>query len=166
MTTAEEKSIQHLNQTLAQIREENNAFRESIKLLCSKLEERVDKKHTPIHLENDILSTVQTAMNAAIKTTLEGYNSPLTKLIANVVDSRQTQLREIITTSFDHVIGLQEFKASIVTAFSHKVAKSIISNNDGLFDKVANDLKQDAIFKSKMSIAVSNVVEECLRGKN
>lgn len=165
MTTAEEKSIQHLNQTLSQIREENNKFREAIQALCSKLEERVDKKHAPIYLENDILSTVQMAMNAAIKSTLEGYNSPLTKLIANVVDSRQPQLREIITSSFDEVIGLQAFKDSIVSAFSHKVAKSIISNNDGLFDKVANDLKQDAIFKSKMSIAVSNVIEECLRIK-
>ena len=30
-------------------------------------------------------------------------------------------------------------------------------------DKVSNELKQDAIFKSKMAIAVSNVVEECLK---
>ena len=42
------------------------------------------------------------------------------------------------------------------------MARNIISNNDGLFDKVSNELKQDAVFKSKMALAVSNVVEECL----
>ncbi len=165
MTTAEEKQIQYLNQQLAGIREENEKFKQRIEMLFSKTSEQVEKKHAPIYLEQDILSTVQSALSKAIEDTLKGYNSPLSKLILNVVDSRSTQLREIISTSFDTVISLPEFKASIVTAFSHKVAKSIISNNDGLFDKVANDLKQDAIFKSKMSIAVSNVVEECLREK-
>lgn len=163
MTHAEEKQIQYLNQQLSAIREENNKFRQDIQLLFSKTSEQVEKKHAPIYFENDILSCVQAAMSETIKKTLEGYNSPLTKLILQVVDSRSAELKEIITTSFDNVIKLQDFKDSIVTAFSHKVSKSIISNNDGLFDKVANDLKQDAIFKSKMSIAVSNVVEECLR---
>lgn len=45
---------------------------------------------------------------------------------------------------------------------SHKVTRTIISNNEGLFDKVSNELKNDATFKAKMAIAVSNVVNECL----
>jgi hypothetical protein len=60
---------------------------------------------------------------------------------------------------------MDDFKQAIVSGFSHKVARTIISNNDGLFDKVSNDLKQDAIFKSRMSLAVSNVVEECLKDR-
>jgi len=89
-------------------------------------------------------------------------------LVKSVVDEYSPELRKIISESFGEVISLDEFKESIVNAFSHKVARTIISNNDGLFDKVSNELKQDAIFKSKMSLAVSNVVEECLniKGKN
>ena len=64
--------------------------------------------------------------------------------------------------SFVQVIRKDEFKQAIVSAFSHKVARSIISNNDGLFDKVSNELKQDAVFKSRMALAVANVVNECL----
>jgi hypothetical protein len=63
------------------------------------------------------------------------------------------------------VILTDEFKQSIVSAFSHKVARTIISNNDGLFDKVSNELKQDSVFKARMAMAVSNVVEECLRDR-
>jgi C4-type Zn-finger protein len=165
MTAAEEKQIQYLNQQVQKIQEENDKFKQRIEMLFSKTSEQVEKKHAPIYFENDILASVQSAMSKAIEDTLKGYNSPLNKLIQNVVESRASQLREIVTSAFDAVISLPEFKSSIVTAFSHKVAKSIISNNDGLFDKVANELKQDAIFKSKMSIAVSNVVEECLREK-
>ena len=40
------------------------------------------------------------------------------------------------------------------------LTKEIVSL--GLFDKVSNELKQDAVFKSKMALAVSNVVEQCL----
>ena len=163
MTNSEEKQIQYLNQQLTAIREENRIFKDSITLLVESMNNKVDSKHAPIYFENDILSCVQSAMSETIKKTLEGYNSPLTKLILEVVNSRSNELRKIITESFDKVINLQEFKDSIITAFSHKVSKSIISNNDGLFDKVSNELKQDTIFKSKMSIAVSNVIEECLK---
>lgn len=165
MTTAEQKSIELLNEQLRIMREENHKFRSSMSELVAAINNKVEAKHAPISMEQEILSTVQSAMAKAIDDTLKGYNSPLGKLIQSVVESRSSQLREIVTSAFDHVIGLQEFKDSIIAAFSHKVAKSIISAKDGLFDKVANELKQDVIFKSKMSIAVSNVVEECLRNK-
>jgi len=162
MTSAEEKQITYLNQTLSAIREENKAFKDTVTALVASISEKVDAKHLPITMEQSIVSKVQSAIDTAISETLKGYNSPLLPLIKSVVESRNSQLREIITSSFDEVINLPDFKKSIVSAFSHKVAKTIISNNDGLFDKVSNDLKQDAIFKSKMSIAVANVVNECI----
>ena len=76
------------------------------------------------------------------------------------------ELKEIVDSSFKKVIRTEEFKASIVSAFSHKIARSIISNNDGLFDKVNNELKQDPVFKSKITLAISNIVEECLKQQN
>jgi hypothetical protein len=57
------------------------------------------------------------------------------------VDENSTELRALISDSFVQVIRKDEFKQAIVSAFSHKVARSIISNNDGLFDKVSNELK-------------------------
>lgn len=104
-------------------------------------------------------------MSESIKSVLTGYNSPMTALAKSVVDENAKELRAIISDSFKMVIATEDFKQSIVSAFSHKVARTIISNNDGLFDKVSNELKQDAVFKAKMSLAVSNVVEECLREK-
>ena len=113
-------------------------------------------------LEQQVLQAAQTSIAAAIKESLTNYNSPLVKLTQSVVNDHTTELRSMISDAFVQVIRTDDFKKSIVDAFSHKVARSVISNNDGLFDKVANELKQDATFKAKMALAVANVVEECL----
>jgi len=161
MTASEQKTIDNLLKVVQELRTENAKFREDVKLQVDSINSKIDKKHLPIYLEQDILQVAQQSISDAIKSVLSGYNSPLSKLIHSVVDENSQSLRTIISDSFTQVIGKEEFKQSIVNAFSHKVARSIISNNDGLFDKVSNELKQDAVFKSRMAIAVSNVVNEC-----
>lgn len=162
MTTKEEKVISELLQAVRDMREENRMFRNDVTEIVTNYTKKVDKKHVPISLEEEILSTAQKSITESIKSVLTSYQSPLSKLILEVVTASNGELREIISTSFNSVIKKDEFKQSIVQAFSHKVSRAIISNNDGLFDKVSNELKQDAVFKSKMALAVSNVVEEVL----
>ena len=144
------------------MRTENSKFREDIKLLVEAINQKTEKKHLPITLEQDILRTAQMAMNESIQKVLTDYNSPLRKLTEAVILDNTSFLKQLISDCFNSVIKTEDFKTSIINAFSHKVARSIISNNDGLFEKVSNELKQDTIFKSKMALAVSNVVEECL----
>jgi hypothetical protein len=162
MTTAEQTTINEVFKLMNAIREENKKFREDMDRQAADNKARVDKKLTPLYLEADILSTAQTAIADAIKLVMTGYQSPLTKLVAVVVNEHDKELKTLISDAFTQVIRTEDFKKSIVSAFSHKVARSIISNNDGLYDKVANELKTDTVFKSKMALAVANVVEECL----
>ena len=162
MTTKEQQTIDNLFKAVQDLRTENAKFREDVKLQVETINTKTDKKHVPITLEQDILRTAQIAMNESIQKVLTDYSSPLKKLVAAVISENTTFLKQLISESFNTVIRTDEFKNSIINAFSHKVARNIISNNDGLFDKVSNELKQDAVFKSKMALAVSNVVEECL----
>lgn len=163
MTKKEEQALQSLNALLTQIKQENQNFRESINQKVNAVSEKVEKKLMPITFEQNILTSAQQAIDLAIKETLTRHDSPLSKLVKSVVEENSGELRTLISDSFQTVIRTDEFKASIISAFSHKVAKTIISNNDGLFDKVSNELKQDSAFKAKMVVAVSNVVEECLK---
>lgn len=162
MTTKEQQTIDNLFKAVQDLRTENAKFREDVKLQVDTINTKTDKKHVPITLEQDILRTAQIAMNESIQKVLTDYSSPLKKLVEAVISENTTFLKQLISESFNTVIKTDEFKNSIINAFSHKVARNIISNNDGLFDKVSNELKQDAVFKSKMALAVSNVVEECL----
>jgi|ERR1035437_15349 hypothetical protein len=163
MNSKEQQTVDALLKVVQDLRSENQKFREDVKLHIDAINAKTEKKHIPISLEQDILRTAQIAMQESIQKVLSGYDSPLAKLTTSVVNENSTFLKQLISESFNTVIRTDDFKQSIIQAFSHKVAKSIISNNDGLFDKVSNELKQDAIFKSKMALAVSNVVEECLR---
>jgi len=165
MTSNEVKALKDLAIVAKDIRDGFSAFKSTIENRVASTENRVDIKHLPINLEKDILSACQTAINDSIKSVLTGYNSPLSKLIVSVVDSHTSELRQIINDAFVSVIKTDEFKESIVSAFAHKVSRSIISNNDGLFDKVSNELKQDQQFKARMTLAVAAVVEECLKDK-
>jgi hypothetical protein len=163
MTTKEQQTIDNLFKAVQDLRSENAKFREDVKLQVESINTKTEKKHLPIYLEQDILKSAQLSIDTAIKKVLQDdYNSPLKKLIISVVDENSNELRALISDSFVQVIRKDEFKQAIVSAFSHKVARSIISNNDGLFEKVSNELKQDAVFKSRMALAVANVVNECL----
>lgn len=163
MTTKEQQTIDNLFKAVQYLINENAKFRDDVKLQVESINTKTEKKHLPIYLEQDILKSAQLSIDTAIKKVLQdNYNSPLKKLIISVVDENSAELRTLISDSFVKVIRKDEFKQAIVSAFSHKVARSIISNNDGLFDKVSNELKQDAVFKSRMALAVANVVNECL----
>jgi len=113
-------------------------------------------------LSQDILQAAQVAVGKSIHDALTKYDSPLQTLTKMVIQENSLELKGLISSAFTSVIRTPEFKQSIVNAFAHKVARTIISNNDGLFDKVSNDLKQDQTFKAKMTLAVASVVEEVL----
>ena len=163
MTTKEQQTIDNLYSLVKELRNENTKFREDIKLQVDTINTKTEKKHLPIYLEQDILKTAQEAINESIiKSLTTGYNSPMGKLVEQVINENSIELKNLISDSFVKVIRKDEFKESILNAFSHKVAKTIISNNDSMFEKVCNELKQDTIFKSKMALAVANVVNECL----
>jgi hypothetical protein len=165
MTSAERESINKILAVANELKSSVQNFKDKISNEVDIISRKVESKHIPIHLESDILRAAQIGIGDAIKTSLIGYNSPLIKLTDKVIQDHSDELKQIITESFESVIRTEEFKKSIVNAFSHKVARTIISNNDGLFDKVSNELKQDSTFKSKMTLAVANVVEECLKEK-
>ena len=166
MDAKEKQTVQDLLLVVSELRLENKKMREDTHKLIESINTKVEKKHLPVTLEQDILITAQQSIQTSIAAALTGYSSPLTKLVASVIDEHTTELREIISNSFNIVIRTDNFKESIVNAFSHKVSRSIISNNDGLFDKVSNELKQDSLFKAKMALAVSTVVEEVLKQRN
>jgi hypothetical protein len=163
MTIEEKQTISQLLKAISDLREENMKFRQTVTEQVNAINIKTEKKHLPIVLEQDILQVAQKAISDSIKTVMTNYDSPMNKLVKSVVEENSQELRSLISDSFTKVIRTDDFKQAIVSAFSHKVARTIISNNDGLFDKVSNELKQDAIFKSKMALAVSNVIEECLK---
>jgi hypothetical protein len=158
--------MKDVKEQLDQLNRNLRQFQINIQQTVDDINNKIEKKHIPISLEQDILTVAQQSIHEAIKSVLTGYNNPLSKLIIEVINRHSVELKAIINDAFETVIRTEDFKQSILSGFSHKIARTIISNNDGLFDKVSNELKQDSVFRSKITIAISNVVEECLKEKS
>ena len=161
MTKDEKLEIDVLKNLVKALIRSNEEFQANL----TKRVDALDKEYKPVSLEKDILATAQVAVQTAITQALIGYDSSLIKLTKSVVEAHNGQLRQLIEGAFSQVISTEEFKASLVDAFSHKVARTIISNNDGLFERVSNEMKHDPVFKSKIIMATANVVNERLINK-
>jgi hypothetical protein len=123
------------------------------------LKNEIAKKNVPISLEQEILNCSRTAISKTIQNVLESHQSPLFKLVTEVISSHNPELRQIINSAFESVIKSDDFKQSILSAFSHKISRLLISNNDKLLETVTNELQKDATFRAKLALAMSNVVE-------
>jgi hypothetical protein len=160
MTAAEEKKIKELHTLLTNITEENKKHREDINLLVKVLNDKLDKKFLPVSLEENILQSAQQAIHKSIGDSLSGYNSPLSKLVSQVITEHESQLKSIVNSAFLEVINEADFRKSILQGFIHKVAKNIVNSGDGLMDKVTNDLKQSPQFRAQATLLISNLVME------
>lgn len=162
MTTKEQQTIDSLHKLVFDLRAENAGFKDSVTRLVAGLSEKVDQKHVPIHLENDIVAAVQTSITTALNTALTGYQSPLVKYAANVVNRYQTQIEAIFDDAVKQGIGTEEFKARVREVLLNKIAKTMISGVDGSIDKTINLMKQDQVFRSRLTLSVNQLVEEFL----
>ena len=160
MTAEEKRIIQDMKNELNSLRRENESFKSD----CTK--EIIEiKTLSPIQLERDILAATQIGIGKAIQESLSGYNSPLLKLIEGVVQTNSVELKSMIQDSFTRVIRTDEFKQSILDAFTHKIGRILIDKSSGILEKTVNDLRQDAVFKSKLALAISSVTEDYLKEK-
>jgi hypothetical protein len=145
--------------SLEKLTAENTALTGNV----AKLKDQVNREHVPIDLEKDVLKTVQQSVAECIGKVLMGYNSPLVKLVERVIDDHSAELKGIITDSFQRVIRTEDFKSSILEALAHKVSRTIISGQDAVVGKIWEQLKQDAIFKAKVTTMIAGLVEESLK---
>lgn len=112
------------------------------------------------NLEQDVLRSVQIAIGAAIKSTLEGYNSPLNKLVTDVVNKHTGEFRDIIEDSFSKAILTDDFKESVNHAFNHKLARILVDKMEGAIEKRVNELRSDPTMKAKMILAIQSLIDK------
>lgn len=165
MTKSEEKTIQSLHEVLAAIRKENSEFRELLAARVNGLQDQVEKKHVPINLENEIMQAVDKSISKALAEAMTGYNSPLVKYAQNVVQKYQSQIEGIFSDVIQEAIQTDDFRQRVREVLLNKIAKTMIAGVDGSIDKTINLMKQDAIFRSRLTLSVNGLVDEFLNQK-
>jgi len=165
MTTTEQKTVNELLQVARDLREANNNFRLEVEAKLKSVEGKIEQKHYPMILENEIQLAVQSSIKTAIESALTGYNSPLQKYAVNVVQKYQSSIEAIFDGVVSEAIATDEFKQRVRDVLISKIAKSMVSGVDGSVDKTINLMKQDAVFRSRLTLAVNGLVDEFLQKK-
>ena len=165
MTTKEQQSIDRVFNLVSEIREENKKYREEISGKVSSITDKVEKTYLPIMFEDEIMKAVDNSLSKALSEAMSGYNSPLVKYAHNVVSKYQTQIEGVFDSVVQEAIATDEFKQRVREVLLNKIAKTMISGVDGSIDKTINLMKQDAIFRSRLTLSVNTLVDEFLTKK-
>lgn len=165
MTKKEEQAVNRVFTLISEMREENKRFREDTASQVNILSDKVEKKHLPVMLEDEIMKIVDTSLSKALSEALTGYSSPLTKFASNVVSKYQTEIESIFSQVVGEAIKTDEFKLRVREVLLNKIAKTMISGIDGSIDKTINLMKQDQVFRSRLVLSVNMLVDEFLNQK-
>lgn len=114
-------------------------------------------------LEKRIAQQVKTSLDKVIVSNLTGYNNPMGEMVKEVFKEERENVSSIMKNVLNEVISAPEFKETIKQEFNRKVAKFLVGQLEGQVKKATERLKQDPTFKSRMILAVENIVETELK---
>jgi len=165
MTKDEQKLFNDMHKFLSDMKRENEIFKNLLSEKVLQIDEKVNAKYIPINLENDILHSVQDGINKILHDILSSYNSPLSKLVSKVIEKHKETIEEAFDAVVSEEINNNNFSDSIKQEFIKKIAKSVLSGIDGTIDKTVNAMKQDSIFRAKLTLMINILIDEWKGGK-
>lgn len=89
-----------------------------------------------------------------------GYNRVLLSMVEDAMESQREEITAILNDTLASVVSNKEFSKAIKEEFQRKVAKSLVGNLEGAVDKAANVYRQDPTLKSRMILAIENLIKE------
>ena len=120
-----------------------------------------------IDLERDIANAVKDGIAKQIETVLaSSYNSPINKYINEVVAENGADIKRIMSEAFQKIVNTDEFRAEIVEAFQHKVAKAMVGHLEGSVAKAVDVFRSDPTIRAKMVLAIEEIVKQNLPRKD
>jgi hypothetical protein len=160
MTKQESEDLKELiesNNRLAQsLREHKLQTEETLKSFAQQI------KNQPLSIENDFNIVVSQAIAVALKSNLEGYNSPLKPILEKAVERNKSKIEDAFNQALDSLS-----QTDLVDAVKNRVVsdfvKQCVNASGGMVDKYFNALKQDAAFRAKLTVALDKVVSDLIK---
>lgn len=87
-----------------------------------------------------------------------GYNQTLGNMVTEALENNRDIVQSILNDTLNSVIANPAFKETIKQEFEHKVAKSLVGHLEGAVEKAANVYRQDPTLKSRMILAIENII--------
>jgi hypothetical protein len=117
-------------------------------------------KNEPIIGKEDVVGVVREALMAKVGKVLDGYNSPLDKIIHEVIVQHDAEFRGIIQKALEITIKDKQFVSDVNVQFKHKIAKVLVGKMEGAVEKAADRMRQDPSLRARMIIAIEEIIKE------
>ncbi len=112
-----------------------------------------------INLENELLQAVRNGIASGVADKLKGYNSPLEKLLADIINSQSPKIRDLLTEAISSAVGDEEFRENIKTSTRAKLASILVQRFGGELEKQVNALKSDPATRARITLAIEEIVK-------
>jgi len=165
MTYKEQKTIEDLSKLINDFRKSNEDFKNAISSQINAINEKVNEKHIPIVLEKFVLNGINDTIAMSLHEYLKSYESPFKKLFKNLFEKYEKELYNIMDSLLSEQIKTEAFKNEAKTAIVQKISRVLVQNVEGILDKSFNELRQDALFRSKLTIVIDSLIKEYLGDK-
>lgn len=111
-------------------------------------------------MEQQILNAARKAVYEGIIDSLVGYNKPLSKLCAVVVEDNSDALYELINTEFQSLLNGEGFKETLRYALNKKLSSVLINRMGGELERRVDELKRNPETRAKITLAISKIIDE------
>lgn len=112
------------------------------------------------NIDQQLICSVQDGIREGVKSKLGGYNSPLDKIINNVLDKHNGELSSLLNDAITSAIGNFEFREEIRNGLRHKLATLLVQRFGGELEKQVNVLKSDPTTRARITLAIEEIVKE------
>lgn len=113
--------------------------------------------------ERELTEAVKVGLQKAVADKLGGYNSPLDKMLAGVIDREGEQLRTLLTTAIQSAIGDDAWRDHIGNAIRGKLAAILIQRFGGELERQVNALKSDPVTRARITQAIDEIIKAQLK---
>jgi len=109
---------------------------------------------------DDLRNAVKDGLRKAVTEKLTGYNSPLDKMLAGIIEGNGNEIRNLLTSAVASSLSDDEWRESIAKAVRSKLASILIQRFGGELEKQVNTLKSDPATRARITLAIENIVAE------
>lgn len=110
--------------------------------------------------KEDVVGVVREALMSKVGKVLDGYSSPLDKIIYSTILEHEEELSAIIKQALGLTLKDKRFVSNVNEEFKHKVAKVLVSKMEGAVEKAAEKLRADPALRARLIIAIENIINE------
>ncbi len=116
-------------------------------------------KNEPLISKNDVLNVIQSALMGQVQKVIEGYSSPLDKIIRDVITENEEALSKVIRDALTMSFKDKQFVSNVNTEFKHKVAKVLVGKLEGAVEKAAEKLRADPTIRARLILAIEELIK-------